>query len=86
MIDSNLIQPGVCSYITPVCRSDGRRQSSKSNFAGVAGKPGQARQAARGGQGCAIKDYLISSDFNLKPHFKLVFRGKSISKFQPAKA
>ena len=84
MIDSNLIQPGVCSYIIPVCRSDGRRQSSKSNFAGVAGeaRPGLA---ARGGLCCAIKDYLISSDFNLKPHFKLVFRGKF--NFQiPAKA
>ena len=48
------------------------------NFAGGAGKEGRLQD-----EGCAIKDYLISSDFNLKPHFKLVFRGKSISKFQP---
>ena len=41
---------------------------------------GQARLGRQQDVGCAIKDYLISSDFNLKPHFKLVFRGKSISK------
>ena len=45
------------------------------NFAGGAGKEGRLQD-----EGCAIKDYLISSDFNLKPHFKLVFPGKSISK------
>ena len=50
------------------------------NFPGGAGQPRKVRLQD---VGCAIKDYLISSDFNLKPHFKLVFRGKSISKFQP---
>ena len=48
---------------------------------GAGRQPGQ--QGRLQAVGWAIKDYLISSDFNFKSQFKLVFRGKSISKFQP---